>query len=179
MIESFKIIEQTLGNGPSLEGKLAKLELLDRPFGLKEISDKEKSYRSIKESLEAAPEAELEIYNQANLENNEVNGRECLTRTDIDPEKLDGRGRTNMERMLDGKPPLVDGEPVELHHINQKNDAPLAELKQSEHRSHENSRVLHDQVGESEINRDDFKKERENHWKTRAEMILKSRSGSE
>ncbi|MGL6104231.1 MAG: HNH/ENDO VII family nuclease, partial [Exiguobacterium acetylicum] len=111
----------------------------------------------------------------ANLEPQEVNERECLTRTDIDPDAVDGRGRTNLERMQNGNPPLVEGQSIDLHHIGQKNDAPLAELTQQEHRGPGNSLILHDKIGESEINRYEFKKEREEHWKARAEIILSER----
>lgn len=178
MIESFTVIEQLVEKVSSLDDKLKKIDRLDQPMDVTDVGDGEKSYRTLDESLENASDAERKIYEDANVETNEVNGRECLTRTDIDHDAVDGRGRSNLDRMLDGKPPIVDGEPVELHHIDQKNDSPLAELKQSEHRSPENSKVLHDKVGESEINRDGFKKEREDHWKARAEMILQEREGT-
>lgn len=175
MIESFKVIEQAAEKISSLDEKLKKL---DQPIEVTDVEEDEKSYRTLDESLENASDAERKIYDDANVETNEVNGRECLTRTDIDPDAIDGRGRSNLDRMIEGKPPIVDGEPIELHHINQRNDAPLAELKQSEHRSPENSKILHDKIGESEIDRDGFKKEREDHWKARAEMIINEREGN-
>lgn len=175
MIESFKVIEQAAEKISSLDEKLKKL---DQPIEVTDVEEDEKSYRTLDESLENASDAERKIYDDANVETNEVNGRECLTRTDIDPDAIDGRGRSNLDRMIEGKPPIVDGEPIELHHIDQRNDAPLAELKQSEHRSPENSKILHDKIGESEIDRDGFKKEREDHWKARAEMIINEREGN-
>ena len=63
---------------------------------------------------------------------------------------------------------LEDGEIIELHHIGQKNDGPLAELTPEEHRGKENYSILHDTAKESEINRDQFNKERSEHWKQRA-----------
>ncbi|QWH39341.1 HNH/ENDO VII family nuclease [Bacillus mycoides] len=149
---------------------------LDAP--LHEVPKEEgekKEYLSLEESLEGISDEERKIYRNVNVEAGEVNERECLTRTDIDYDAVDGRGRTNLERMSDGKPPLIDGELVELHHIGQKQDAPLAELTQLEHRGPGNYGILHDSKIDSEIDRNEFKKEREQHWKARAEEILAER----
>ncbi|MGG3449767.1 HNH/ENDO VII family nuclease [Domibacillus aminovorans] len=149
---------------------------LDAPlYDLSSIESENKKYVSLEESLSEVSDAEKEIYEQANVEANEVNERECLTRTDINYDDIDGRGRTNLERMSDGKPPLIDGNPVELHHIGQKHDAPLAELTLAEHRGPGNDGILHDKTQDSEIDRNEFKKEREQHWKARAEEILAER----
>jgi len=115
---------------------------------------------------------EAEIYTGAQLECENVNGKDALIRTDIDLDQKDAFGDTNLERMEKGKPPLdKDGRPIELHHIGQTADAPLAELTKSEHMSNGNDSILHDKSKESEIDRADFKKEREDHWKARAEAI--------
>lgn len=100
-----------------------------------------------------------------------MNGREVLQRTDIDYDATDPFGRTNLERMEQGKAPLVDGKPIELHHIGQEMDSPLAELTQEEHRGPGNDGILHDKQKESEIDRNKFNTERENHWKERAEQV--------
>ena len=50
-------------------------------------------------------------------------------------------------------------------------DSPLAELTRDEHRGKGNDTVLHNKQKESEINREDFAKERAEHWKARAEQI--------
>lgn len=116
-------------------------------------------------------EEEADIYAEANLEPQEVNGRECLIRTDIDYDQVDDKGRTNLERMEKGLSPLdKDGQPYELHHIGQKMDAPLAELTKKEHISDGNYNVLHESK-ESEISRSEFNKERADHWKARAGEI--------
>ena len=175
MIESFKVVEEVIEKVDSKEMKLSKLEMLDQPLQTNDVKDREKTYGSLDQSLENISDGERRIYEQANLEPQEVNERECLTRTDIDPDAVDGRGRTNLERMQNGNPPLVEGQSIDLHHIGQKNDAPLAELTQQEHRGPGNSLILHDKIGESEINRYEFKKEREEHWKARAEIILSER----
>ena len=111
-----------------------------------------------------------------NLEPAQVNGKDALIRTDIDYDQKDEFGKTNLERMKLGKPPLdADGNPIELHHIGQKSDAPLAELTRGEHRGNGNDNVLHDKLKESEINREDFGKERKEYWKARAEAIENQR----
>ena len=50
-------------------------------------------------------------------------------------------------------------------------DSPLAELTRNEHRGKGNDTVLHNKQKESEINREDFAKERAEHWKARAEQL--------
>lgn len=128
-------------------------------------------YKSLEEALTDASENEIKIYNDAGLVESEVNGREALTRTDIDYEAKDQFGRTNLERMEQGLSPLVDGQPVELHHIGQEMDSPLAELTPTEHRGEGNYSTLHDVTKESEINRTIFNAEKEAYWKARAEQI--------
>lgn len=125
-------------------------------------------------------DAEARIYLDAGLEPTQVNGKEVLVRTDIDPDQVDLDGDTNMERMRKGKAPLgEDGRPIELHHIGQKQDSALAELTRAEHREGGNDGVLHDKYKETEIDRVDFDKERQAHWKARAEQISQSRQGED
>jgi hypothetical protein len=117
-------------------------------------------------------EAEGQIYDNANLEATKVNDKDALIRTDIDYDKVDLFGKTNLERMKAGRAPLdANGRPIELHHIGQKQDSPLAELTCAEHRGKGNDNVLHNKLKESEINREDFGKEREEYWKARAAQI--------
>lgn len=176
MIESFKVIEQLVEKVSSLDDKLKKIDRLDQPMDVTDVGDGEKSYRTLDESLENVSDAERKIYEDANLESKEVNDRECLIRTDINPDEVDGRGRTNLEKMLEGKAPTVNGEPIDLHHIGQKNDGPLAELtRYGEHQG--NSSILHEKRTESEIDRNEFGKERAAHWKARAEIIIAEREG--
>ncbi|MCF5776797.1 hypothetical protein GIV40_06835 [Pseudomonas poae] len=130
-----------------------------------------------KEVLDAiGSEAEAKIYEGANLEPAEVNGKDALIRTDIDYDQKDYMGTTNLDRMKSGRAPLdANGKPVELHHIGQKQDSPLAELTSAEHRGNGNDNVLHNKQKESEINREDFDKERKDYWKARAEQIENQR----
>ncbi len=76
----------------------------------------------------------------------------------------DGKGRTNIERMEKGLAPLgKDGEPVVLHHDQQKNEGARLEVTASEHRD----QIKHP-LRESEIDRKEFAKERVAYWKERA-----------
>lgn len=130
---------------------------------------------------------EAQVYKEAGLK--EVNGN--LERTDIDwetkiPQDRIDRMRslfgddiadrwsdkTNMDLIKDGKAPYgPDGERVNLHHIGQKPDSPLAELTDTEHKS--NDGILHDKTKESEIERSVFKKEREAYWRNRYDELTK------
>jgi len=121
-------------------------------------------------------EAEAKIYEEANLEPAEVNGKDALIRTDIDYDQKDAMGTTNLDRMKSGRAPLdANGKQIELHHIGQKQDSPLAELTCAEHRGNGNDNVLHNKQKESEINRENFDKERKDYWKARAEQIENQR----
>lgn len=112
---------------------------------------------------------EAEIYKKAGLKEAEINGKKCLIRDDIDMDQKDELGRTNKERMENGLSPITKtGETVELHHIGQKADSPLAELTTQEHRGKGNDTILHDKQKTSEIDREAFKTEREEHWESRA-----------
>lgn len=165
--------------------KCLNLEELDRPLAvtqesraeLPEVSDEtrtrleEKGWTSeILDSINS--EAEATIYENSALEPGRINGKDVLLRTDIDYDMKDIFGRTNLERMNLGLAPLDnDQKPVELHHIGQKQDSPLAELSRDEHRGKGNDNVLHNKLKESEINREDFNMERQDHWKARADQI--------
>ena len=111
---------------------------------------------------------EVEVYKGQKLKEKQVDGKQVLQRGDIDPNFKDEQGITNKERMENGKAPIVDGKPVELHHIGQKQDSPFAELTSSVHK--ENYRNLHDVPPQpSQIDRKSFAKEKADYWKKRAE----------
>ena len=112
---------------------------------------------------------EYEIYKSAGLIEAEVGGKKCLIRNDIDWEQKDAMGRTNKERAEQGLSPInKDGKVIELHHIGQHIDSPLAELTPEEHRGKGNDIILHDKTKESEIDRNAFAVERNIHWGARA-----------
>lgn len=115
---------------------------------------------------------EAEIYMKAGLKEVEINGKKCLIRDDIDLDQEDEDGITNRERMERGRPPITkDGEEVELHHIGQKQNSPLAELTMEQHRGVGNDTILHDKTKETKIDRNEFGKERHDHWKDRVESM--------
>jgi hypothetical protein len=114
---------------------------------------------------------EYEIYKKAGLVAVEINGKWCLIRTDIDWEQKDEFGRTNKERAEQGLAPLdKNGKSIELHHIGQTPDSPLAELTQEEHRGTGNDSILHDKNQDTKIDRSVFQVEKQDHWKERAKQ---------
>ena len=115
---------------------------------------------------------EYEIYKAANLMEIEINGKTCLIKKDIDWNQKDAKGNTNAERVKRGLAPLdKNGKPIELHHMGQRADAPLAELSFEEHRGAGNDTILHDKNKETETHGEGNKwnSEKQNHWKSRSE----------
>ena len=113
---------------------------------------------------------EAQIYKDAGLRPDEVNGKEALVR-EIDPDLTDEDGISNKDRMERGLAPIDEsGEKVELHHIGQHEDSPLAELTTSEHRQGGNDTVLHDKSKETEVHGEgnNWDRERQDYWKDRA-----------
>ena len=165
--------------------KCLDVETLDRPIGLTQetrnelppLSQDTREKLKEKDFSDAVldcigSEAEAKIYANAELEGAVISGKVALIRTDIDYDQKDFFGKTNLERMKEGKSPLDnEGRPIELHHIGQKNDSPLAELTVSEHRGKGIDNILHNKLKESEINREDFNIERKEYWKFRADQI--------
>lgn len=115
---------------------------------------------------------EYRIYKEAGLREEIVNGKPCLLKENIAPLMKDEFGRTNKERMQKGLAPLTeDSQSVELHHIGQRSDSPLAELTMREHRGAGNDTILHDKMKVSEIDRNAFVTEKAEHWKQRANQL--------
>lgn len=113
-------------------------------------------------------EKEADIYKEAQLKEKQNGESVSLQRGDIDPNMKDATGRTNVERVQSGLSPITNnGEIVELHHIGQKSDSPLAELTAKEHRGQGNDTILHDKTKESEIDRNAFLKQRKDYWLNR------------
>lgn len=112
---------------------------------------------------------EYRIYKNAGLVESEVGGRKCLIRLDIDWDQVDEKGRTNRERVERGLAPLgSDGKPIELHHIGQRVDSPLAELTHDEHCGKGNKGILHKDI-KSEVHGEGntWDRERGNYWRAR------------
>lgn len=122
--------------------------------------------------LKDASDEEKALYASYPLEAGETDGRSALKREDLNPLTLDENEECNLDFMQDGKAPKLDGESVELHHIGQTMDAPLAELTRAEHRGAGVDSILHDKTQPSEIDRDMFGDERKHFWKARTQEIL-------
>ncbi|MFI6200524.1 RICIN domain-containing protein [Streptomyces phaeochromogenes] len=86
----------------------------------------------------------------------------------------DPKGRSNLERMREGQAPLgpgrrADDEALNLHHMLQTQEGPIAEVTAAFHSS--NSRVLHWKSGTkipTGIDRNEFRKWSQRYWKNRA-----------
>lgn len=111
---------------------------------------------------------EYEVFKNAGLQPQMINGELALVRTDIDLNIVDEYGRTNLQLMLQGNAPLDStGKPFELHHIGQKNNGTLAILTSKEH----DAAALHGYVEHSEIDRKAAKKVKEALWKTMGKFL--------
>lgn len=116
---------------------------------------------------------EYEVYKKAGLVEVEVNGKKVLIRSDVDWNQIDEKGRTNAERIKQGLAPLdKNGNAIELHHIGQHADSPLAELTFEEHRGGGNDAILHDKTKETETHGEGntWDRERQEHWKERSKF---------
>lgn len=112
--------------------------------------------------------AEYEIYRDASLRTQMVNGKLALVR-DIDlnykSSLPDGTEVTNLQRMQRGYAPLdpATGKAYQLHHINQDPNGTLTILKEAEHQG--NSSILNNpDIVESKIDREAFSKIRKDFW---------------
>lgn len=117
---------------------------------------------------------ERSVYNNLDLKETKINNRRILRRENMyDINKIDSEGRTNLERMKQGLAPLDNNNrSIELHHIGQKMDSPLAELSYDEHKKYFGD--IHSNFTESEIDRAEFNKEKREYWKTLAKIYEES-----
>ena len=117
---------------------------------------------------------EATVYKNAGLQQNNIDGKDALTRNDIDLYFTDKFNRSNLSRMNDGLAPYgSDRKRFELHHVGQHLDSPLAELTMSEHRQGGNDTLLHDKKMTTEAHGEDnnWDRERQNYWKQRAKTF--------
>ena len=89
----------------------------------------------------------------------------------VDPSRVDSQtGLTNLDLMKNGLAPYgPDGKKVNLHHMLQNQDGPIAEVTQSFHQ--QNSGAIHMNSGSdipSGINRSQFEKWKKDYWRSRA-----------
>lgn len=120
------------------------------------------------------------VYKDADLKEMKVNDRPCLVKNNLDLDYVDPKtNKTNRELISLNRNPYDSstGEKLELHHMNQKPDAPFAELTKNSEHGDGNHKILHpsgepswrktDPGAEEKYN----KVERPNHWSARAEGI--------
>ncbi|MFE9444813.1 putative T7SS-secreted protein [Streptomyces sp. NPDC006602] len=108
----------------------------------------------------------------------DYNGQRIYQRDDlINPNHVspvDKYGRSNLKRMQQGLAPMgPDGKPLNLHHMLQTQDGPIAEVTHSMH--FDNYRQLHWKVGTdipSGIDRDAFNAWKTQYWKDRARGFM-------
>ena len=110
---------------------------------------------------------EYEIYKNAGLMEFEICGKKCLIRTGINWSYIDEDGYSNKERIKQGLSPLDEnGKAIELHHLGQHKNSPLAELTFDEHRGKGNDTILHDKKMETEAHGEgnSWNEERKEYW---------------
>lgn len=117
---------------------------------------------------------QYDIYKNAELHEEEVNGRKCLVK-DIDYDYIDEKtGMTNKELMEKGRSPIDSktGEKIELHHMGQDYDSPFAELDENSEHGDGNHKILHPKTDNSWRNNEELKNQyqidRKEHWKQRS-----------
>ena len=98
-------------------------------------------------------------------------GIKVYQRDDIfDINRIDDKGRTNLERMRKGNAPYgIDDKPINLHHTTQRDISSIAEVTQTFHQK--NTSTIHINHGTNiptGVNRSEFGKFRRAYWKNRA-----------
>lgn len=100
----------------------------------------------------------------------EFNGKTVIQNDKLfDPNRIDGKGQTNIQRMQNGRAPIgYDGKPVNMHHIDQTNTGPVMEMSATNHQ--QNYSNLHQNTGQlpSQINRNEFNLWRNDYWRWRS-----------
>lgn len=124
---------------------------------------------------------EYKIYKDAGLVEAEVGGKKCLIKKDINLKQVVDFDRTNAQYIQKGNNPYAkNGEIIELHHIGQRADSPLAELTISEHRGKGNDTILHDKNKQSEVHNDDnaskSQRQRKEFWSNRSNAVITQKS---
>jgi hypothetical protein len=85
----------------------------------------------------------------------------------FDPNTVDTKGRTNIQRMEKGLSPIgSDGKSINIHHTDQTNTGPFQEILQTDH----HKPGLHQNTGQSPsmIERSAFNQWRNDYWKWRS-----------
>ncbi len=122
------------------------------------------------ERIDAPPSVSVKKDRKFWTKSTEFDDNKVYQRDDlIYPNLVDGRGRSNLDRMNKGLAPIgADGKSINLHHMTQKHDGAIAEMTQTFHQK--NSKVIHINPSSipSGIDRAEFNKWRSRYWKSRA-----------
>ncbi|UTO28988.1 two-partner secretion domain-containing protein [Bartonella harrusi] len=79
---------------------------------------------------------------------------------------------TNIDRMKTGRAPIgFDGDPIQLHHMLQIQDSPIAEIRKTFHQKYTSVIHIYPKTEKSLIDRDMFDIWRPKYWKNRAKVI--------
>ncbi|TMP16970.1 RHS repeat-associated core domain-containing protein [Pseudoalteromonas sp. S2893] len=127
--------------GGITEAALINSETVVHNNSLEELSNSFKSSQSLDndEVIDAQKGQTLKIWSAPV----KVDGRRVFQRNDLfDPNKVDGENRTNIQRMKKGRPPIgYDDQPVNLHHLIQREPGTIAEVGGEFHSK--KTKVLH------------------------------------
>lgn len=159
-----------------IDQMIARAEKQKRDTSRREIRKKSPYSDCINEFISSVPE--LEIYKSQGLTEAFVT-RSTLVRH-IDPQFVDPKtGKTNLERMKKGDPPIdrITGNVIELHHISQRFDGPFAELPRNIHTGTAYNSTLHTDMSVSSWRQDKnkekkFQKEKAEYWTKRAKEFV-------
>jgi len=114
---------------------------------------------------------ELQVYTKLDLKESVIGDRPCLL-LKIDPNRTDAMGRNNVARTASGSAAIDEnGDSVNLHHIGQKSDSPLAELPDRVHK--ENDSILHDKSKSTEVHGEgsNWNEVRPQYWRERSTTL--------
>ncbi|NML35539.1 hypothetical protein HHL14_32615 [Paraburkholderia sp. G-4-1-8] len=104
-------------------------------------------------------------------------GNKVYQRDDIFDPSAEFNGETNLQRMTRGVAPIgSDGKSVELHHMLQSHDGPIAEVTSTFHKQNYSTIHINPNTIPSGIDRPEFNSWKRKYWKDRATGI-KSSSG--
>ncbi len=113
-----------------------------------------------------ADKNQLEFYKGLDVQKVNFEGREILMQKGA----FDPSLQSNIDLMAKGHAPIgVDGKPLELHHMLQKDDAPLILMTNENHRKY--SALLHEAGKASEIDRTAFNALKTNFYKKSVDLI--------
>lgn len=103
-------------------------------------------------------------------------GTKVYQRNDlIDPNIVDKLGRTNGQRMQQGLAPIgPDGKPLNLHHMLQTQDGPVAEITQTFHQQNSGTVHINPNTIPSGVSRPSFDAWRQRYWTNRARDFTES-----